>query len=139
MEHLIRDRLRVSHANWALPMSSYAEAAFSSIGIAPLQDLSSGKIIGAQYCPLTVDPIDEKRSSSEASFLQYALRNGRNNLKTFTRTLAKKIMFDGNKAIGVVVTANGTEWTIKARKEVILSAGAVSDPDILSAPGSLVG
>ncbi|KAG4035135.1 hypothetical protein MFRU_002g04790 [Monilinia fructicola] len=127
--------LRVSHANWALPMSSYAEAAFSSIGIAPLQDLSSGKIIGAQYCPLTVDPIDEKRSSSEASFLQYALRNGRNNLKIFTRTLAKKIMFDGNKAIGVVVTANGTEWTIKARKEVILSAGAFQSPQLLMVSG----
>ncbi|KAA8574822.1 hypothetical protein EYC84_004068 [Monilinia fructicola] len=112
--------LRVSHANWALPMSSYAEAAFSSsIGIAPLQDLSS----------------DEKRSSSEASFLQYALRNGRNNLKIFTRTLAKKIMFDGNKAIGVVVTANGTEWTIKARKEVILSAGAFQSPQLLMVSG----
>lgn len=124
-KHLTQNRLQVSHANWALPMSSYAEAAFSSIGIPPLQDLSSGNIIGAQYCPLTVGPPDEKRSSSEASYLQYALASGRNNLKLFTRTLAKKIVFSGKTATGVVVAANGTEWTIKAKKEVILSAGAV--------------
>ncbi|KAB8304231.1 hypothetical protein EYC80_003649 [Monilinia laxa] len=123
--------LQVSHANWALPMSSYAEAAFSSIGIAPLQDLSSGKIIGAQYCPLTINPSDEKRSSSEASFLQYALGSGRNNLKLFTRTLAKKIVFNGKTATGVVVAANGTEWTIKAKKEVVLSAGAFQSPQLL--------
>ncbi|QSZ37565.1 hypothetical protein DSL72_008663 [Monilinia vaccinii-corymbosi] len=117
--------LPVSHANWALPMSSYAEAAFSSIGIPPLQDLSSGKIIGAQYCPLTVGSPDQKRSSSETSYLQYALASGRNNLKLFTKTLAKKIVFNGKTATGVIVVANGIEWAIEAKKEVILSAGAL--------------
>ncbi|KAI9648078.1 hypothetical protein NHQ30_002707 [Ciborinia camelliae] len=127
--------LQVSHANWALPMSSYAKAAFSSIGIQPLQDLSSGKIIGAQYCPLTVNPLDEKRSSSEASYLQFALASGRNNLKLFTKTLAKNIVFSGKTATGVVVAANGTEWTIKAKNEVILSAGAFQSPQLLMVSG----
>lgn len=108
-------------------MSSFAEAAFSSIGIPPLQDLSSGKIIGAQYVPLTVAPPDEKRSSSEESYLQYALASGRTNLKIFTRTLAKKIVFNGKTATGVeVADKNGTKFTIAAKQEVILSAGAVS-------------
>ncbi|RAL61790.1 hypothetical protein DID88_002853 [Monilinia fructigena] len=40
----------------------------------------------------------------------------------------KKILFNGKTATGVVVAANGTEWTIKAKKEVVLSAGAFQSP-----------
>jgi len=112
-------------------MSSYAEDAFSSIGIDPLQDVSSGYMLGAQYVPQTVGPPDEKRSSSQASYLQYAFDSGRTNLQVFIRTLAKKIIFDENKtaAKGVLVAdQDGTQWVIEARKEVILSAGAVGFP-----------
>lgn len=123
---ITRISLQVSHPNWALPMSSFAKDAFSSIGIPPLQDLSSGNILGAQYTPMTINPVDEKRSSSEASYLQFALSSGRTNLKLFTKTLAKKIVFNGKTATGVLVAdANGTQYTITAKKEVILSAGAV--------------
>jgi choline dehydrogenase len=84
-------------------------------------------MMGAQYIPLTIDPSDEKRSSSEASYLQYALASGRTNLQVFTKTLAKKIVFDGETATGIIVmNKNGTASTLVAKKEVILSAGAVS-------------
>ncbi|PQE16953.1 gmc oxidoreductase protein [Rutstroemia sp. NJR-2017a BBW] len=128
--------LQVSHPNWAPPISSFAEAAFSSIGIPPLQDVSSGKMFGAQYIPLTIDPSDEKRSSSEASYLQYALASGRSNLRVFTKTLAKKIVFDGKTATGVIVmNKNGTTSTLIAKKEVILSAGAFQSPQLLMVSG----
>ncbi|ESZ96986.1 versicolorin B synthase [Sclerotinia borealis F-4128] len=117
--------LQVSHANWALPISSYAKAAFSSSGIYPLQDLSYGKMMGTQYSPLTFGSPDEKRSSSESSYLHDALASGRDSLKIFTRTLVKKIVFNNKTATGVVVAANGIEWTIEAKKEIIFSAGAV--------------
>lgn len=78
--------------------------------------------------PQTVGPPDEIRSSSEASYLQYALKSGRTNLKVFPRTLAEKIVFDANNtATGVLVAdADSVEWVIEAKKEVVLSAGAVS-------------
>jgi choline dehydrogenase-like flavoprotein len=49
------------------------------------------------------------------------------NLKVFTHSLAKRVLFDGSKtAIGVVVETGGFNCTLSASKEVILSAGAVS-------------
>ena len=118
-------RLGVSHANWALPMSSYASKAFSSIGILPAQDFSSGYLMGAQYTPLTVSSPDEEHSSSESSFLKAA--KGRPNLKVYDKSLAKKVLFDNAKrASGVLLEANGETFRLDTAKEVILSAGAVS-------------
>ena len=113
----------VSHANWAVPITSYASQAFASIGIPTIQDFSSGTLLGAQYTALTISSPDEERSSSESSFLRAA--QGRKNLKVYSRTLAKRILFEDNQATGVLVqTANGTAC-LTAKKEVILSAGAV--------------
>ena len=112
-------------------MSSYASQAFSSIGIPPAQDFSSGILLGAQYCPLTVSSPNEERSSSQSSFLEAAV--GRANLRVYSRTLAKRILFDNEKrATGVLVKAeDGTTFILSARSEVILSAGAVSFSVIL--------
>ena len=107
-------------------MSSYASDAFASIGIPAAQDFSSGNLLGAQYTPLTVSSPNEERSSSEASFYQAAA--GRPNLKTYTRTLAKQILFDSSKrAIGLMVQSENGTFGLHARKEVVLSAGAVSN------------
>ncbi|MCJ1355090.1 MAG: hypothetical protein MMC33_005081 [Icmadophila ericetorum] len=126
--------LGVSHANWALPMSSYASAAFSSIGLPVAQDFSSGVLNGAQYCPLTVSAPNEERSSSQASFLQAA--TGRLNLKIYTHTLAKKILFDGAKrATGVLVQAESGTFQLEARREIVLSAGAFQSPQLLMVSG----
>jgi choline dehydrogenase len=45
-------------------------------------------------------------SSSESSYLRTALASGRANLKVYTNTLAKKVLFDrNNTAVGVEVEA----------------------------------
>lgn len=49
--------------------------------------------------------------------------------------MAKKIVFDGTKATGVLVDTEGFEYTISARKEVILSAGVFGSPQLLQASG----
>jgi choline dehydrogenase-like flavoprotein len=55
------------------------------------------------------------------------MQSDRRNLKIYTHTLAKQVLFDGNKtAIGVVVETGGFNYTLSANKEIILSAGAVS-------------
>jgi len=79
-----------------------------------------------------VDPNGEVRSSSEESYLQYAIKK-KLGLKVYQYTMGKKILFDANKkATGVVISTNGTSYTLKARKEVIVSAGAVSETRGLS-------
>ncbi|TDZ14567.1 Dehydrogenase patE [Colletotrichum orbiculare MAFF 240422] len=128
--------LEVSYANYAQPFSIYLEPSLNEIGIPQAQDFNSGELMGAQYCSDTIAAKTQKRESSQTSFLTEAI--GRKNLKVYTLTLAKKILFDGNKkATGVVVTSNAgiTTYTLKARKEVILSAGAFQSPQLLMVSG----
>ncbi|MGG6498183.1 UNVERIFIED_CONTAM: GMC family oxidoreductase N-terminal domain-containing protein, partial [Bacteroidetes bacterium 56_B9] len=60
----------------------------------------------------------------------------RPNLRVFTLTKAKKILFENKRATGVRVTSGGfIPYTIRARKEVILSAGAFQSPQLLMVSG----
>ncbi|KAF4815036.1 Dehydrogenase patE [Colletotrichum siamense] len=126
--------LRVSYANYAQPFSSYLEPSLNEIGIPQAQDFNSGELMGAQYCSDTIAPETEKRESSQTSFLNQAI--GRSNLKVFQLSMAKKILFDSSKtATGVVVNTGLVTYTLKARKEVILSAGAFQSPQLLMVSG----
>jgi len=119
--------LEVSHANWAMPFSSWALPALAEVGISALSDLNSGNLLGVQYSATSIKPDDQTRSSSESSFLQAAFGSNRTNLKVYTRTMVKQILFNGNKtATGIRVSSYGSEYIISANNEVILSGGAVS-------------
>ena len=86
----------------------------------------SGGLLGYQYTAQSLDRDSQSRSSSETSFLRTALRTT-TNLLVYKSTLAKRIIFNPEKrATGVLVNTGGVEYTLSARKEVIVSAGAVS-------------
>lgn len=60
----------------------------------------------------------------------------RSNFHVITDAFVTKVKFDDTKhAIGINFRKYGTEWYLKARKEVILSAGAVNTPQILMLSG----
>lgn len=46
-------------------------------------------------------------------------------MQFYQNTLAKQIIFQGKTAKGVKVVSSGLEYTLKARKGVVLAAGAV--------------
>ncbi|KAE9399651.1 alcohol oxidase [Gymnopus androsaceus JB14] len=127
--------LHVSYPNYAQPFSSYVQGGFSELNISTIEDFNSGSLIGAQYTTTTIDPSGEQRASSEETFLEACA--GRSNLKVYQLTMAKKIVFDSNlSATGVEVEAAGVlPLTIKATKEVILSAGAFQSPQLLMVSG----
>ena len=94
------------------------------IGKSP-KGFNSGALSGYAATTVEVDPKGEIRSSSEESFLRKALRS--TGLKVYQHTLAKKILFDSKKkATGVVVVTGNDRYTLSAKKEIIVSAGAVS-------------
>jgi choline dehydrogenase-like flavoprotein len=60
---------------------------------------------------------------------------GRNGLAVLTDTQALRIVFAGRRATGVRVVRAGVEQTLRARREVIVSAGAFGSPQLLMASG----
>lgn len=113
-------------------MLGYVQGGLNEIDSPTLQDFNSGSLLGYQYYATTIDPRTETRDSSQTSFLHSAANQGLTNLKVFTLTLAKKVVFDANKkATGVVVESNFILYSINAAKEVILSAGVFQSPSCL--------
>jgi choline dehydrogenase len=85
--------LHVSHPNFAQVFASYVDGAMEESGIPEQEDFASGNLLGRQYAPLTISYPEEERSSSQA-YLKQALRNGNENLKLYSHTLARQVIFD---------------------------------------------
>lgn len=69
------------------------------------------------------------RESSATAFL-HPVRD-RRNLEVITGAFATRVLFDGARAVGIEYDRNGERCTARARREVILSAGAVHSPILL--------
>ncbi len=74
-----------------------------------------------------------KRCSAARGYLYPAL--SRENLHTQTEVTVDRVEFDGKKASGVTYLKDGQSVTVKANKEVILSAGSINSPQILLRSG----
>jgi choline dehydrogenase len=73
------------------------------------------------------------RASTARTYLRPALN--RPNLELVTKALVHRILFDGTRAVAVEFSRNGTTERADARREVILSAGAVGSPHLLQLSG----
>jgi choline dehydrogenase len=73
------------------------------------------------------------RYSTAKAFLRRALK--RSNLDLLTRAQVTKILFDGVRASGVAFVHDGKPTEVSARREIILSAGAIQSPHILQLSG----
>ncbi|KAI9663533.1 MAG: hypothetical protein M1831_002542 [Alyxoria varia] len=126
--------LYVSYHKVAGAFASWAQRAFNAQGMRNIQGLNSGSLLGSAYATYTIDQYTAQRSSSESSYLRSAIEN--TPLQVYQRTLAQKILFDRRKvAKGVDVSTGGLDYTISARKEVIVSAGAFQSPQLLMVSG----
>ena len=125
--------LHVTLPNYASAFGSWFLQGLASIGIPVTSDFISGRLAGGNYAMLTLDPRDMSRSSAEASYWRVALTT--TSLTTYQSTLAKKILFSGTRASGVVVDSQGLKYTLSANKEVIVSTGAFQSPQLLMVSG----
>jgi choline dehydrogenase len=76
---------------------------------------------------------DGKRCSSSVAYLHPAM--SRPNLTVETNLHVHRIAIDGTRAVGVVGRRLDEEVTIRAEREVILSAGAYNSPQLLMLSG----
>lgn len=74
-----------------------------------------------------------KRHSAADAFLEPVLN--RPNLTVLTQSRALKLVIDGSRCHGVTVKQRGRIIEYKARKKVILSAGAINTPHLLLLSG----
>jgi choline dehydrogenase len=76
---------------------------------------------------------DGRRMSAARAFLRPAMR--RKNVRVETDALATKVLFEGRRAVGVEYDRNGKAHTVRAGREVIVSAGSVNSPQLLQLSG----
>jgi choline dehydrogenase len=74
-----------------------------------------------------------RRWSPAVAYLRPALK--RPNLRVETERLGQRILIENGRAVGVVVRGPAGEETYRARREVILSSGAIESPKMLMLSG----
>jgi choline dehydrogenase len=74
-----------------------------------------------------------RRCSTANAYLRPAMR--RPNLAVRTHTLATRILFEGRRAVGVRYERGGALQEVRARREVIVSAGPINSPQLLKLSG----
>ena len=132
--HGVDGELKVSNLRLRRKIADLFIKASEEIGIPFNADCNGEKQEGVGYFQQTTHK--GFRRSSYRSFLNRKVR-ARKNLTIMTSTQISKVIFDGSKAIGVECIQNKRKatLTIHAKKEVILSAGAISSPQILQLSG----
>ena len=101
-------------------------------GAVATEDLNQEDGPAVGYQPRNV--FKGRRQSAAVAFLNPV--KSRPNLTIRTRTRVRRVVFEGNRAVGVEVkTADGATATIRARKEVVLCAGALTTPKLLMLSG----
>ena len=73
------------------------------------------------------------RCSTAAGYLKPNLK--RKNLNLMTRSHVRRILFDGRRAVGVEIEQGGAVKRIGARREIIVSGGAINSPVLLMNSG----
>ncbi|MDT5286564.1 MAG: hypothetical protein QOF88_1453 [Mycobacterium sp.] len=85
------------------------------------------------FCQTLVTQRRGARWSTADAYLKPALR--RQNLKLFTDAHVTRVLFDGNRAVGVELDTDGRRQVVRARREVLLCAGAINTPQLLMLSG----
>ncbi len=95
------------------------------------QDMNGFQQEGFGYMDMTV--FRGRRCSAANAYLRPAMH--RSNLSVRTHALATRILFEGQRAIGVRYRRGDTDHVARVRREVIVSAGSINSPQLLKLSG----
>ncbi len=95
------------------------------------EDYNAGDQEGVGYFQQTA--YKGRRCSSAVAYLKPA--RGRKNLQVITHAHTSRVVIEDGVAVGVEFERKGKMQTIKARREVVLSAGALASPQIMMLSG----
>lgn len=124
--------LAVSNMRLQRPICDAWVAAAQAAGYAFNPDYNGAQQEGVGYFQLTAR--NGRRCSAAVAFLNPA--RSRPNLDIVTGAAASRVVFEGRRAVGVAYRdRSGREHIVKARREVILSSGAIGSPQLLMVSG----
>ncbi|WP_295850529.1 GMC family oxidoreductase N-terminal domain-containing protein [uncultured Xylophilus sp.] len=128
--------LPVTGCDWSHPIcEAFLQGATEELGLPRNPDYNGAQQAGVGYFQRTIHR--GRRMSTARTFLHPAQKRGRN-LTVRTDAQATQIVLDGGRATGVryrQAGARGVERTVAARREVIVSAGALNTPRLLQLSG----
>lgn len=123
--------LRVSTVRERRPLGEALMAAAQQCGIPHNDDFNGASQEGAGYYQFTGHR--GRRCSTAVAYLRPALK--RSNLRCLTRCRVLRLTLEGRRVTGLMALHDGMEIRIRARREVILSAGALHSPQLLMLSG----
>ena len=129
--HGVGGMLKVSDLRLRRPIADFFIKAAEQIGIPFNNDYNGASQEGVGYFQQTAHK--GFRWSTARGFLRPAMK--RSNVSVETRAHTTRILFEGNRAVGVEYLKKGKLHEVRANKEVILSAGAIGSPQILQLSG----
>jgi choline dehydrogenase len=123
--------LSVSDASYNHPICDAFVSAATELGFPRNNDFNGEKQEGVGYQQTTTR--NGRRCSTAVGYLHPVMK--RPNLRVITRALTERVLFEGKRAVGIAFRENGVPKTVRARREVILSGGAIGSPHILLLSG----
>ena len=129
--HGVGGPLAVSDGRSLHPLVGACIDAAVEAGIARTDDHNGASQEGAGWFQVTQR--NGKRCSTALAYLHPAARRG--NLDVVTDALATRILFDGDRAIGVELLRNDALDPVYAEREVIVCAGTYQSPQLLLLSG----
>lgn len=103
-----------------------------SLGYPETKDFNSGQLEGPAWVNFTVHA--GKRQNTAVAFLRPAMEKGAK-LTVLTEAPVMKLLIEKGRCVGVEYLHAGRLTRVRANKEVILSAGAVITPKLLTLSG----
>ena len=113
------------------PLCRQFIAAGQQLGFAYNPDFNGASQEGVGFYQITTR--NGRRMSAARAFLHPALR--RPNCELVTHAHASRLLFDGRRASGVEFIERGHRHRVSARREIIVSAGAINSPQLLQLSG----
>lgn len=137
--HSSKGELRVERQRLSWPILDAVQEAAQEIGIMPTDDFNDGDNEGSGY--FLVNQSNGIRWNARKAFIDPV--RSRPNLRIETGAHVKKLILEGKRVTGLELSLPSGDATATARREVVLSAGAIGSPQILQlsgiGPGKVLG
>jgi choline dehydrogenase len=129
--HGVGGPLKVSDLRLRRPIADHFIKAAQEIGIPYNEDYNGERQEGVGYFQQTA--YKGFRWSTAKGFLRPAMK--RTNIRVETGAQTLRIVFEGKRAVAVEYLQGGERRIARARREIVLSAGAIGSPQILQLSG----